>query len=221
MIEPSLMTELTACYPILTQLPDRATREIRETAVPLAAPAGSVLFDEGDRCRAFPLLTAGRVRVERHSERGRRLMLYTVKPGDSCILTVSALLGDAPYQAVGIADSPLRGAAMPEALFRTLITSTEPFRSFVFRYFADRITRMMLLIENLAWQNVRQRLAGLLAAGPGSVRESHQDLADRLGTVREVVSRTLKQFEAAGLVSLGREQIDVLDPDGLKEIAYS
>jgi CRP/FNR family transcriptional regulator len=52
------------------------------------------------------------------------------------------------------------------------------------------------------------------------VHATHQQLADELGSVREFVSRLLKGFAAQGLVALGREQIEILDPAGLRSLAH-
>jgi len=219
MIEPMQMKELVRIYPILGELSEQLIADLQQTATSIEVPAGTILFDEGTRCTAFPMVIDGRIRVERQAESGRKILLYTVDPGDSCILTVSALLGGGTYRAIGVAESDVQGVVIPDRFFHSLIVSDRSFRSFVFRFFSDRITSLMMLIENLAWQNVRQRLAGMLGMGPGTVQETHQTLADRLGTVREVVSRTLKQFESNDLIRIGRKQIHVLDPDGLKKIA--
>ena len=64
-----------------------------------------------------------------------------------------------------------------------------------------------------------QRLAALLLGKGEIVRATHQGLADELGSVREIVSRLLKGFAAQGLVALGREQIEILDPAGLRSLS--
>ena len=69
-------------------------------------------------------------------------------------------------------------------------------------------------------QNLDQRLAKLLLNAPqDQLNVTHQQLADELGSVREIVSRLLKGFASQGLVSLGREQVVVVDRDGLQKLA--
>ena len=82
-----------------------------------------------------------------------------------------------------------------------------PFRDFVFHLFAERIAELMQLVEEVAFTRLDQRLARLMLARSGAIRRTHQQLADELGSVREIVSRLLKGFAAQGLVALGREQI--------------
>jgi CRP/FNR family transcriptional regulator len=73
----------------------------------------------------------------------------------------------------------------------------------------------MVLVDALAFKRLDQRLALILARGAQSRRCTHQQIADELGTVREIASRVLKEFEREGLIRLGRGRIDILDAPGL------
>jgi CRP/FNR family transcriptional regulator len=78
----------------------------------------------------------------------------------------------------------------------------------------------MQLVEEVAFTRLDQRLARLLVArNDPVVSATHQQLADELGSVREIVSRLLKGFAAQGLVSLGREQITIINAPGLQKLA--
>jgi len=108
---------------------------------------------------------------------------------------------------------------LPPAVFRKLVSSSEPFRNYVFDLFSGRITDLMQLVSAVAFQKLDQRLAALLASKPSPIHATHQVLADELGSVREIVSRLLKGFAEQGWVRLGREQIEVLDIKALKRYA--
>jgi len=78
----------------------------------------------------------------------------------------------------------------------------------------------MQLVEEVAFARLDQRLAKLiLARNETTLNVTHQQLADELGSVREIVSRLLKGFAAQGIVTLGREQLTVTDRDGLQKLA--
>jgi CRP/FNR family transcriptional regulator len=95
-----------------------------------------------------------------------------------------------------------------------------PFRDFVFHLFAERIGELMQLVEEVAFARLDQRLARLLLArNEGVLNITHQQLADELGSVREIVSRLLKGFLEQGLVSLRREQLTISDRAGLQKLA--
>ena len=166
------------------------------------------------------MILEGRIKVVKLAASGRELVLYRVAPGGSCIITSSCLLGRTDYNARGIAETPLTLLAIPAPDFAALLVEHPPFRDFVFHLFAERIAELMQLVEEVAFARLDQRLAKALLAKNGAVLGiTHQQLADELGSVREIVSRLLKGFAAQGLVALGREQVTLLDRDGLQKIA--
>ena len=204
-------------YPALTSLPPARLARLMQAAA-LELPAGAHVFAERQPCQGFPLLLAGSIKVVKQSSSGRELMLYRVAPGGSCIITSSCLLGHSDYNARGIAESPLRLLLLPADLFGELMLEHAPFRDFVFHLFAERIGELMQLVEEVAFARLDQRLARLLLARNEAVLNiTHQQLADELGSVREIVSRLLKGFAEQGLVSLGREQLTISDRAGLQK----
>ncbi|HEX6827527.1 MAG TPA: Crp/Fnr family transcriptional regulator [Burkholderiales bacterium] len=206
-------------YPVLQALSQQELDQLLAQARPLALSSGSVVFDERRSCQGFPMLLSGSIRVVKSAPSGRELQLYRVEPGESCILTSSCLLGNADYSARGIAERDLELLVLPPAVFQRLLETHEPFRKFVFSLFSERLADLMQLVEEVAFRKLDQRLAALLLSRGRLIRTTHQALADELGSVREIISRLLKTFTEQGLVTLGREQIEVLDPAGLERIA--
>jgi CRP/FNR family transcriptional regulator len=211
--------ELLNLYPAFAGLSGERLGALLRPAV-LELPAGSQVFAEHQPCQGFPLLLAGSIKVVKQSASGRELMLYRVAPGGSCIITSSCLLGRSDYNARGIAETPLRLRLVPAPAFAQLMIDHAPFRDFVFHLFAERIAELMQLVEEVAFTRLDQRLARLLVAQDRAVLNvTHQQLADELGSVREIVSRLLKGFAEQGLVALGREQLTVTDRAGLLKVA--
>jgi CRP/FNR family transcriptional regulator, anaerobic regulatory protein len=219
MDEARIRARLLELYPAFRSLPEKRLKEFLGEAITRTAPAGTVMFDERNTCQAFPLLIEGTIRVSKVAPNGREMQLYRVVPGEACLLSSSCLLGNAPYSARGIAESDLTVVTLPQPLFTRLLAEHEPFRTYVFSLFSDRISELMQLVEAVAFQRLDQRLAALLLGKGRLVRTTHQALAEELGSVREIVSRLLKNFSEQGLVALERERIEVLNPQGLREIA--
>ncbi len=211
--------ELTRLFPALTGLSEALVREVKRQGVNLEVPAGTLLFDAGMSCQALPLVIAGRVKVSKRAENGREIRLYSVRPGELCIVTVSCLLGGDPYPATGVSETAVCALALPRTLILRMVAEHPPFREMAFKLFADRLSDLMQLVEEVAFRKLDQRLAAwLLERGP-LVTVSHQAVADELGSVREIISRLLKQFEEEGFVRLGRERIEVLAPAALSQKA--
>lgn len=211
--------KLLALYPALASLAPEEIAAICRPDATAIVPEGAELFAERHACRGFPLLVAGSIKVVKNTPAGREMLLYRVEPGGSCVITSSCLLGHTRYPARGIAETPLRLLMLPTALFERLIAGNGAFRDFVFHLLAERIAELMQLVEEVAFHRLDQRLAKLLLGKSVPILVSHQTLADELGSVREIVSRLLKGFAAQGLVTLGRERIDIADCDGLRLLA--
>jgi CRP/FNR family transcriptional regulator len=210
---------LLELYPVFQDMPAELLSYTLDNAVVRTVPAGTVMFYERNPCQAFPMILEGGIRVSKIAPSGRELQLYRVGPGESCILSTSCMLGTTPYTARGVADSRMTVFALPAPVFDHLISRHEPFRAYVFGLFADRIVDLMQLVEAVAFHKLDQRLAALLLGKGKVIHVTHQALADELGSVREIVSRLLKSFAEQGMVSLGREQIEIVDPARLRQLA--
>lgn len=211
-------TALLNLYPVLHEINPDIRQKAFQKAQRLDLPVGTVLFDERQPCMGFPFLLTGAVKVIKAAPNGRVLPLYRVLPGETCIVTSSCLLGHVEYNARGETEGATALVFLPREQFDSLL-SAPPFRNFIFRLFSERIVNLMQLVEEVAFRKLDQRLAGLLLGKGKTLNTTHQALADELGSVREIVSRLLKDLAEQGLVELGREQITILDPAGLRRIA--
>jgi CRP/FNR family transcriptional regulator len=209
---------LIALYPILATLTARTRQRLQARAQFLELPAGTTVFDERQACRGFPFVISGSIRVVKAAPNGRELPLYRVTPGETCIISSACLLGQAPYNARGVTEADTTLLVVPNEDFQALL-GEQAFRDFVFQLFSERIADLMQLIEEVAFRKLDQRLAALLLGKGQRLHTTHQQLADELGSVREIVSRLLKGLAEQGLVALSREQIEILDPAGLRRLA--
>jgi CRP/FNR family transcriptional regulator len=185
------------------------------------APAGTVLFDAKQPCRGFPLLLEGTIRVSKNSANGREILLYQVDPGQACLLSGGCLLGHADYTATAVAQSDVELVSLAPEAFHKLLLNHEPFRRFVFGMYGERLAEVMELVEEVAFRQLDVRLAQLLIHRGAEIHTTHQKLAVDLGSVREIVSRLLRNFESRGWVKLEREKVTVLDPKALMALSSS
>ncbi len=219
MITASDHERLLALYPTLNGLPANLAEPFRAQVQPFQAPPGAILFDQDGPCTAFVLFLEGEVEVSRPSANGREIVLYRLQPGDTCVLTLNCLLGQATYPARAVARRPIVGLRVPYPLFQRLLDEAPAFRAAMFTLFSRRLTRLMNLVEGMAFAPVEQRLAqALIERGP-DISATHQQLADAVGTAREVVSRQLRVWAEAGLVATQRGALQLLKPDILQAIA--
>ena len=214
-----LRRRLVERFPFFAGMPAARLDALVADAQFLRAPAGAVLFDANQPCRGFPLVLQGSVRVTKNAPNGREILLYRVEPGQSCIQSGGCLLGHADYSASGVAESEVELLSVPPAQFNELLLGFEPFRRYVFGMYGERLAEVMELVEEVAFRRLDARLAQLLIRRGPVIEGTHQQLADELGSVREIVSRLLRSFEQRGLVRIERERVTALDPKGLAALA--
>ena len=182
----------------------------------IEVPDGTCLFQPGDEGRAFLIVVSGVVRVEQTNSAGRTIVLYRVRAGDSCVLTTTCLLSARPYSGYGYAEGVVTAVAIDAERFRRLLAQDAGFQELVFRGFAQRVGELTDVIDELLLHRTDLRLARWLSRQDAAVlHRTQQDIAQELGTAREVVSRTLKSFERSGWIALERGAIQIRDARAL------
>jgi CRP/FNR family transcriptional regulator len=208
-------------FPALARLAPPHLDELVRLSALRTVPDGAVLFVPRQPCEGFPLVLRGSVRVAKTSSTGREIVLYRVDPGEACVMSGGCLLGNAGYSATATAEGEVTLLALHASLFQRLVLESAPWRSFVFGMYGRRLGEIMELVEEVAFRRLDARLANLLAHRGPVIGETHQRLADELGSVREVVSRTLRSFEQRGWIRTERERITVVDAGALQALAKS
>ena len=184
-------------------------------------PRGTPLFHAGDTAQGFAVVLSGRVEVFLTGPSGREILLYSVEPGQSCIQSTLGLMADEPYsgEAVTAADSDL--VFIPRPTFLRLMDEEPGFRGFVLQAFARRMADVTRLLERVAFGRIEARLAQALLelAEGGVVQATQAELAARIGSAREVISRRLDAFARAGWVATDRGQVALRDAGALRQLA--
>ncbi|PJE32319.1 cAMP receptor protein [Pseudooceanicola marinus] len=206
----------------LGKLPAELKDELVAGSKIVEMPAGAQVFAPGQSADNLLLLLKGTVRVQQKSETGREVFLYRVHAGDSCVLTTACMLAFEDYAADGIAETDIRAVAIPRRTFDDLVARSPIFRSFVFKAYSRRLTDLFTLIDDIVFQRMDVRLAARLlelADDKGVVHATHQVLGNELGTAREVISRTLAEFQRRGWVELARGEVRLTGRSGLERLA--
>ena len=214
-----IKNQLRQLYPAFASMDDAALDRMLAEAAVKTVPAGTVLFDEKSACQAFPMLLEGAVRVVKARPAAGNCSSIACCPARAVSSRPGACWAARPIRPRASRSRELTFVALPPQLFHRLLGEHEPFRSYVFGLFAERITELMQLVEAVAFHKLDQRLAALLLGKGKVIHATHQHLADELGSVREIVSRLLKSFAGQGLVSLGREEIEIVNPQALRRLS--
>lgn len=208
----------------LFELPQDAAERLLTGAIRISVPAGALIYrdDEGPR---VIVVISGLLRVFLRSADGRQVTVRYARSGDVAGLAL-VVGGPGPTSIQAMTSASV--AALAVDMFRSLLASDPR----VARVCAEELTRQLYRalddLSEQAFLSVRQRvvhhLLDLAATGAGQhliVEASQQELADAVGSVREVVTRTLHRLRDEGLVETARDEIVILDPVRLSEEAAS
>jgi CRP/FNR family transcriptional regulator len=198
-----------------------ATRQALSRLPERSLPAGTVLFRPGEAAQAFPVVLSGKVDVHLVGASGREILLYSVAPGETCVQTTLGLLGDEAYGGEAVAITEVRAVMVPRALFLRLIDEDAQFRLYVLRAFGQRMGEVTRLLQEVAFGRIETRLAQTLLdlAEDGVVHATQGELAARIGTAREVVSRRLEALVRSGAVVTERGAVRIRDAAALRQRA--
>lgn len=208
----------------LSRLPDDIRAELEAGSQIVTVPAGTEIFEPGQTADNLLLLLDGTVKVQQRSDTGREVFLYRVHAGESCVLTTACMLAFEDYSAEGISETKVKAVAIPRKTFDTLVAKSPVFREFVFTAYSRRITDLFTLIDDIVFQRMDVRLASRLlelADSAGTVHATHAVLGTELGTAREVVSRTLSEFQRRGWIEQSRGEVRLIGRDGLERLVRS
>jgi CRP/FNR family transcriptional regulator len=188
-------------------------------------PAGRDVMAEGDRAQAVPILMSGEIRVFRVGESGREITLYRFGQGECCVLTADSILCHRLFPARARVEEEVEVAFVPAAVFEDWLARSPVWRQFVFEAMARRLTTLMDTLDDVAFRRMDTRVSSLLLerskSGGPSIRTTHQEIADELGSSREVVSRILEDLQGRGLIRLYRGGLEVVEPQRLQSSTAS
>jgi CRP/FNR family transcriptional regulator len=186
--------------------------------------AGEIIFREGEPCTGLHIIQTGNVKLYKISPQGREMIVRTFGEGDS-------------FNEVPVFDenvNPISVAAISNAeiwvvsckVIRLAMQKHPEMATSIILNLTKNLRMLIGLVEELSFYQVTNRLARLIhqlpdeqLQGKNDQRLTQDELAARLGTVREVVARSLKELEHSGAIEVVRRQIQIVDEGVLKEWA--
>lgn len=188
--------------------------EVLTYAMVLKAAAGEVFIRQGQYLKVLPLLIRGSMRVIQQSDE-REILLYAVRPGETCIMSLSSCFFNTPSPSQAIIDAPSEILCIPAGLVREWQRKYDSWNEFVIRTFQGRYNELLDLFSNVVFTNIETRIVHYLSTCAAQqqtkhIPVTHLALANALGTTRVVVSRILKRFEEEGRVKLQRSHIEII-----------
>jgi CRP/FNR family transcriptional regulator len=213
---------------LLSNLSEPELQHLAARTVRKIFSRGELLFSEGEPCKGMHIIALGKVRIFKTSATGREQVLSVDGPGGS--IAELPVFDGGPYPASALALEDTEIAFISRRDFQAYCMEHPEVALKVLALVGARLRHLVGIIEELSFTTIRQRRVSTLvrlaqSEGNQTARgiefllpASHQELANQLGTVRELVSRNLTRLQAEGLLEVDARQIVVRDIKGLSAL---
>jgi CRP/FNR family transcriptional regulator, anaerobic regulatory protein len=199
---------------IVPSLDTELIREISAGSPPIEVGSDILLLDTGSYVHSVPLVVSGLIRVSRREE-DKELLLYYIHPGELCIMSFSACCNNSASMIVATTVEPSTLLMLPAASLRNWIQQFPSLNNFIYNQFNSRYLDLIETINQLIFNHLDERLLHFLEEKAvqhkeGTIPITHQQIANDLGTAREVISRLMKKLEREGKIEQGRNQVKLI-----------
>lgn len=191
---------------------------------------GSLLVDGFGSCQGFIFVKSGEIGACMLSEDGREVELFSLTAGEMCILSASCIFLPKTFHVQMTAEKVSEVYIIPSPIVAKLREQNIKVELFAYKVITSRFANVMNAVEELFFVPVEKRLAKMLLKRAESINGREGDLivnmtqevlAKKLGTAREVVSRTLSTFKEQKILEVKRGQIIIKNPSDLQLLAQN
>ncbi|MFZ5630057.1 MAG: Crp/Fnr family transcriptional regulator [Spirochaetota bacterium] len=220
MIDEDVLAQITIALPFMASAPPGFIADMKDHALKLAFPAGKQILHETDRCQYLPLVLSGDLRVYRTHSSGREVTLYHIGRGESCFLTMNCIFLNQLFPASARAEEYSEALMIPAAAMQRWQENYPFWQKYIFEVAASRLISVISVLSDIAFARMDERVGQYLnqrwrETGQTELPVTHQEIANELGTAREVVTRVLRSLEEQGTLSLTRGNIRLINPGKL------
>jgi CRP/FNR family transcriptional regulator len=175
---------------------------------------GDMMMDIGQYIKFMPLIMSGSIKILREDSDGKELLIYHVRQCQTCAMAITCCMGDAKSNIRAVAEEDCTLIAVPTQVMDEWSTIYPSWKHFIMRSYQSRFEELLQTIDSIAFQKLDDRLEKWLIerAGHGVnkiIHATHSEIANELHSSREVISRLLKKMESQGILSLGRNKIEM------------
>lgn len=182
----------------------------------LHLPEGKVLLEPGQFVKMVPILLSGSIKILRMDEDGRELFLYYLGEGETCAISLTCCSTSRPSEIRAVVEEDSTIYGIPLAIHEQWTNEFKQWKDFVSNTYQSRFQEILVALDAVAFKKMDQRLMRYIVTimkqrKTNELQTTHQEIANELGTSREVISRLLKQLEKKKWIELGRNVIYIRD----------
>ncbi len=178
-------------------------------------PVGTILVNFHAYIRSIPIILRGHVKVVGEDEEGNEILLYYLKPGESCVMSILGAMNGNPSKIKAITVDETEVLFIRPEKAAALVKENPAWSAFIFELYQTRFEELLQAVTNVSFKHMDDRIMDLLREkaslfGSKELVVTHQEIADEVGNTREAVSRVLKKLEKDDQVRLFRGKIQII-----------
>ena len=208
-------------FPVWNKLnPDQQSRMLG-SLITRTVPKGTVIHDGSMDCTGLLVIQSGQLRAYILSDEGREITLYRLFDRDMCLFSAACILRSIQFEVAIEAEKDTALWIIPAEVYKGIMEESAPVANYTNEWMASRFSDVMWLIEQIMWKSLDKRVAAFLLEdsaieGTGTLKITHEAIANHLGSHREVITRMLRYFQSEGIVKLSRGMVTILDTSKLE-----
>jgi CRP/FNR family transcriptional regulator, anaerobic regulatory protein len=175
-----------------------------------------IITEPGQFIKMVPIILEGAIKIMRMDEDGKELFLYYLEPGETCALSLTCCSASKPSEIKAVAEEKTTILGIPIQKHEEWTDQFKQWKEFVAMTYQSRFQEMLVALDAVAFKRMDERLMRYIVTKmkqqkANELHITHQEIANELGTSREVISRLLKQLEKKKWIELGRNIIYIRD----------
>lgn len=212
-------------FPFWSKLSQDEQKTLSQSAKEREYKKGSIVSGDKTQCTGLLTVVSGQLRAYVITDEGTEITLYRLFERDICLFSASCMLNSIQFDIMIEALEDTKVYVIPADVYKRLMERSAPVANYTNELMASRFSDVMWIMDQILSKKLDGRLAALLIeeedlAGGDTLSATHEQLANHLGSAREVITRMLRYFQSEGIVKLTRGKIQITDRNRLEEMAH-
>ena len=194
--------------------------ELQRHAIVTHIKGKTVITREGQKNKFVPFLISGSIKVYSLND-GRELIYYYVRPNDSCLMTFASIFGDYTSKVYAITEEDSEVLLIPVSVIHEWLIKFPEINRVFYSEYDKRFSDVMNMVNDAVFHKLDIRVLNhikqqIVITGNNPIKLTHKEIANNLGTSREVVSRVLKKIENEGGIFQSKEGIGLFEKENIR-----
>ncbi|GEN72898.1 MULTISPECIES: Crp/Fnr family transcriptional regulator [Chryseobacterium] len=203
-------------------LGDDFLNEMHANAIITEIKSKTEVIREGQKNKYVPFLIKGSIKVFTLND-GRELIYYYIRPNDSCLMTFSSIFTDYTSRVYAVAEEESEVILIPVSVIHSWLIRFPEINKVFYHEYDKRFSDVMNMVNDAVFHRLDKRVLNYIrqqisATGNSPLKITHREIANNLGTSREVISRVLKKIENEGEILQTKEGIKILVNENVRPV---